>query len=135
MKTKLTMKIALVAFFAMGLMLTAPTAVMAQTEKAHQEVDQMPEYQGGMEGMIDYLSKNIKYPKSAKKDGIEGMVVIKFHVEKDGTVSNAEVVKGVHPDCDKEALRVVSGMDSWSPGVKDGKTVVTEMNLPIKFAL
>lgn len=104
-------------------------------EQVYKEVDKMPEYPGGMEAMISFLVKNIKYPEQAKKDSVTGKVIVNFIVERDGRVTNAKVVKGIGSGCDEEAIRVVSLMPAWKPGELHGKTVRVIVNLPIKFAL
>jgi TonB family protein len=97
-------------------------------------VQQMPVFQGNMN---EYLSKNIKYPKKEQKKGIMGTVYINFIVEKDGTVSNAKVLRGVEggPGLEEEALRVISHMPKWTPGIQNGLTVRVSYNIPIRFVL
>ncbi len=85
--------------------------------------------------MFDFILKNLKYPETAKEDGVEGMVVVKFKVATDGAIQEAEVIKGIGSSCDEEALRVVNLMPNWVAGVKGGKAVNVEMKLPFKFAL
>jgi TonB family protein len=99
------------------------------------EVEKMPEYQGGMEALSNYLSTNIQYPETAKNNKIEGKVIISFMVEATGKVSKCVVKESAHADLDNEALRVVSSMPDWIPGEKDGKKVGVEMTLPIVFKL
>jgi len=97
--------------------------------------DQMPEFPGGTAALIEYLSQNIKYPESAKEKNISGKVFIKFVIDITGKVTQAEVIRGVHPDLDNEALRVVSAMPNWQPGMHEGKLVNVFFNLPINFKL
>lgn len=94
-----------------------------------------PHYAGGMEGMARYLTKAIKYPPAAKRMGIEGTVFVSFIVRPDGSVSDVELVKGFHPDCDAEALRVIGKMPGWTAGMHGGISVPVKMVLPIKFTL
>jgi TonB family protein len=98
-------------------------------------VEEMPEYPGGMKAMYAYLGENIKYPQEAKNKGISGTVFITYVVEKDGSVSNVKVLRGVKEDLDKEAIRVVSMMPKWKPGKQKGIPVRVQYNLPIKFSL
>jgi TonB family protein len=98
-------------------------------------VEQMPVFPGGDEGRIKYLVENIKYPEAARKAGIEGTVFVTFVVEKDGSVSNARILRGIGGGCDEEALRVVSAMPTWKPGVQRGKPVRVQFNVPLKFNL
>ena len=95
----------------------------------------MPEFTGGMEAMMKYLSGNIKYPEEAKDKGVSGRVFISFVIEKDGSVSSAKVMKGIGGGCDEEALRVVNAMPSWKPGLQKGKPVRVSYMLPINFKL
>ena len=83
----------------------------------------------------EYLAKNIKYPPKAEKKGIEGKVMINFIVEKDGSISNAKVVRHIHPLLDKEAERVIKAMPKWSPGKQEGKPVRVKFNIPVAFRL
>ena len=100
-----------------------------------QIVDEMPQFQGGDQAMFTYLSENIKYPEEAKDKGIAGRVFISFVVEKDGSVSDVEVKRGIGGGCDNEAVRVVKAMPKWKPGKKDGKPVRVSYMLPIVFKL
>ncbi len=98
-------------------------------------VDEMPQFNGGEEGLKKYLIENIKYPNEAKKTGVEGVVYVSFYVDTDGKVKNGMVMKGVNLLLDQEALRVVNAMPVWTPGKQDGKTVKVQYNLPIRFSL
>lgn len=98
-------------------------------------VEVMPQFPGGEEGRIKYLKENVNYPEAARKQGIEGTVFVTFVVEKDGSVTNARVLRGIGGGCDEEALRVVSAMPNWKPGMQRGKPVRVQFNVPIKFNL
>ena len=98
-------------------------------------VEQMPSYPGGPADLLKFLAANINYPKAAKDAGIEGMVVIQYVIEKDGSISNAKIVKGLGSGCDEEALRVVNAMPNWTPGKQRGQVVPVQFNLPIRFKL
>ena len=99
-------------------------------------VEQMPEFpNGGMAGLMQYLSKNIKYPTIAQENGTQGRVTVQFVVNRDGTISNPEVVRGVDPYLDKEAIRVISSMPKWTPGVQNGKKVRVKYTVPVSFRL
>ena len=98
-------------------------------------VEQMPEFPGGETAMYKYLAENIKYPASAKEDGIEGTVYVKFLVNSKGKISNVEVVRGIGGGCDEEAVRVVKKMPVWNPGMQQGKPVDVNYTLPVKFQL
>ncbi len=91
----------------------------------------MPTFKGGNEALKIYLSQNLHYPKPASKSGT---VYVGFTVEKDGTITNVVVLKGVEPILDNEALRVIRMMPAWIPAQENGKPIVSKYNLPIKFA-
>ena len=93
----------------------------------------MPEYPGGPNEMMRYIQENIKYPQSAKDNKIEGRVFVTFVVEKDGSISNAAVMRGIDKECDAEALRVVSSMPKWNPGQHKGEVVRTQFTIPIYY--
>jgi len=98
-------------------------------------VEQMPEYPGGSMAMFEYLSKNIHYPKDAEEQQLQGRVIATFVVMKDGSISNAKVVKSVSPSLDEEALRCINGMPNWTPGRQNGKAVNVKYTIPISFRL
>jgi protein TonB len=95
----------------------------------------MPEFPGGQAALMKWLSNNIRYPQIALDNGISGRVVVKFVVEKDGSVGNVQVVKGVDKDLDKEAMRVVRAMPKWQPGKNNGQAVRCYYNLPVTFKI
>ena len=84
---------------------------------------------------MQYLAENVKYPASARQKKITGRVIIQFVVEKDGSITEAKVMKSVAPELDAEALRIVNSMPKWNPGIKDGKPVRVRFKLPISFKL
>ena len=94
-----------------------------------------PMYPGGDAAMMKYLQKNIKYPIQAKEQGIKGTVFMRFVVEKDGSVTDVEVAKGVNPLLDAEAKRVVASMPKWAAGKQNGTNVAVQYTLPVKFDL
>lgn len=104
-------------------------------EEIFQVVEEMPSFPGGMGELMKYLGSNIKYPPVAQENGIQGRVIIQFVVEKDGSVANPQVVKGVDPSLDKEALRVVKAMPKWNPGKQRGKAVRVKYTVPVTFRL
>jgi TonB family protein len=98
-------------------------------------VEQMPEFPGEEKAWYRFLEENIHYPDSARLAGIQGNVYVTFVVNKDGSVSDARVLRGIGGGCDEEALRVVKSMPNWIPGKQRGKPVCVQYNLPIKFSL
>ena len=103
--------------------------------KAQQKLDKMPSFRGGEVAMVSFIRRNLKYPKEAQKKYIEGRVVIRFIVSEDGKIEDPEVVSGIDPECDAEALRVIGLMPRWNPGIFAGKPVAIYFNLPIQFRL
>ncbi len=115
---------------------TPADAIEQATEKVYKDgVEVMPEYIGGTQAMFQYITHNIEYPKSAKDDNITGKVFVGFVVDSKGKVGQVEVLKGVRDDLDSEAIRVISEMSDWTPGMQDGKHVNVHMVLPISFQL
>ena len=104
-------------------------------DRVYDVVDQMPQFPGGFEKLKEFIEKNRRYPKSLQDCGIEGRVVVTFVVEKTGKISRAEVVRGVDPTLDKEALRVVRKMPQWIPGRIYGKNVDVKYTMPVDFRL
>ena len=114
----------------------AQKTVVSQTDqKVFDTVEQMPEYPGGMQAMIEFLQTNMKYPDDAAKQKVEGRVMVQFVVETDGSVSDVHVAKQVFPSLDAEAIRVVQAMPKWTPGKEKGKVVRVKYNLPIVFRM
>ena len=98
-------------------------------------VEKMPEFPGGVQELLGFLSKTIKYPAEAEKAGTQGRVIATFVVRKDGSISDARVVKSVDPLLDAEALRVINAMPAWIPGTQNGKPVNVKYTVPISFRL
>ena len=99
------------------------------------KVDEAPQFPGGMAGMMQYLSSNIRYPEDAREAGTQGRVIVSFIVEKDGSISNAKVAKSTYSSLDEEALRVVSAMPKWTPGKQNGEAVRVKYSVPVSFRL
>lgn len=97
--------------------------------------EQMPEFEGGTEAMMNYLAKNINYPNIARENGIEGRVVLQFVVGIDGKISQIEVLKKLGWGMEEEAIRVVKSMPPWRPGKQNGKPVYVKFTLPVVFKL
>lgn len=112
-----------------------PLRLPAPTNNAPVHVDQQPEFPGGQEALMKYLGTEIKYPAAAKKEKVEGTVYIGFTVMADGSIAQVAVKRGVHTDLDAEAVRVISGMPKWKPGMAHGKAVDVQLTLPIAFKL
>ena len=104
-------------------------------EVIFQVVEEMPEFPGGMQKAMEFLGKNIKYPTAAQQAKIEGRVIVQFVVGRDGSISDVHTLRGVCPDLDAEAIRVVSLMPKWKPGKQRGKAVAVKFTMPIMFRL
>lgn len=98
-------------------------------------VQKMPEFVGGMDALMNYLSTNIQYPAEAQQKGIHGTVIISFIVEKDGSLSDVQVVRSVDQSLDNEAVKVIKKMPKWIPGQQNGKNVRVKFTLPVEFKL
>ena len=101
--------------------------------KAYDMVDEMPQFPGGPSALFEFLSKNIQYPKEAEDANLQGRVIVSFVVEKDGSVSNAKVVRPIDPLLDAEALRVVNSMPKWIPGKQNGEAFRVKYTIPVTF--
>ena len=98
-------------------------------------VDEMPQFQGGDSALVDYITHNVHYPQAEKAQGIQGKVFVGFIVEKDGSISNVEVKRGIGEECDAEAVRVVENMPKWIPGKQNGEPVRVSFMLPINYKI
>ncbi|MCF8367691.1 MAG: M56 family metallopeptidase [Bacteroidales bacterium] len=148
---KMLLVIPLAIVFALVFSITITESVVAQAENASEKVtkikkpqkegdvftvvEKMPRFPGGEEARIKFMTSNIKYPEDARKLGETGTVFITFIVEKDGSISEAKVLRGFYKSCDEEALRVINAMPRWEPGMDKGKPVRTQFNMPISFVL
>ena len=106
-----------------------------EEEQIFAVVEAMPEYPGGEIARMRYLADNIKYPTMARESGIQGRVYVTFVVERDGSVTDVRVLRGIGGGCDEEAIRVVSNMPKWVPGRQRNKPVRVQFNLPVRFTL
>ncbi|MDE7419000.1 MAG: M56 family metallopeptidase [Muribaculaceae bacterium] len=114
---------------------SAEAPAPAKDKTIYVAVEENAEYPGGMDGLFKFMQNNIRYPEAAMKNNVQGRVIVKFVVDADGTVSDAEVVKGVDEDLNKEALRVVNAMPKWTPAKVGGKAVASYFTMPVNFRL
>ncbi|ULB33062.1 MULTISPECIES: energy transducer TonB [Proteiniphilum] len=105
------------------------------TEEIFVVVENQPEFPGGNAAMMKFLSDNIKYPVIAQENGIQGRVICNFVVERDGSITDVQVVRGVDPSLDREAVRVIQSMPRWTPGKQRGQAVRVRFTLPVVFRL
>ena len=113
----------------------ADTIVKEDAKGVFDVVEQMPQFPGGASELMRYLSMNIKYPEEAHQAGVMGRVIVTFVVEKDGSISEPTVIRSIHSSLDAEALRVVSAMPKWEPGMQNGEPVRVKYTVPITFSL
>lgn len=124
----------------LALLLMVNTNAMAQNKKAAndkvlEKAEVMPEFPGGEQAMMKFVSENVQYPEEAKEKEISGRVLVGFIVEKDGSVNEVKIVRGIGGGCDEEAVRVVKAMPKWKPGKQDGKTVRVSYTMPFFFKM
>ncbi|MDP4276740.1 MAG: TonB family protein [Bacteroidota bacterium] len=104
-------------------------------EKPLNSVEQMPQFPGGEEELLKFISGNLRYPSVAQEVGIEGRVIVRFVVSKNGDVEDVQVIRSLDPACDKEAIRVVKMMPKWIPGRQNGRNVPVYYTIPIVYRL
>ena len=112
-----------------------PPSIPVIDNTVYEIVEQMPEFPGGMQLLYDYLGKTIKYPEISKENNSQGKAYVRFTIEKDGSISSVEVIKGVDRFIDKEAMKVVESMPNWTPGKQLNKPVRVSFVLPLDFKL
>lgn len=104
-------------------------------EQVFAVVEKMPEYPGGQYALSTFIAKTMNYPKIAQESGIQGRVVCSFIINKDGTISETQVISGIDPSLDQEALRIIRAMPKWIPGTQKGKAVRVKFTVPVTFSL
>ncbi len=125
----------LVTFLMAASYATAQEEDNNDAEDAVYTPEKRPEFPGGTDALFKFLSNNLKYPSDAKKEGIQGRVICQFVVNKDGSISDIQVLRSVYPSLDLEAVRVISIMPKWEPGVQNGEKKRCKFKLPIVFKL
>jgi TonB family protein len=101
----------------------------------YSRVEQPAEFPGGIENLYKYLAKNLQYPKAARENKVQGKVFITFIIEKDGSLTDFKVLRGIGSGCDEEAIRAMKGSPKWKPAAQDGKQVRQQYTIPISFTL
>jgi TonB family protein len=120
--------------FSLGLNLSA--SAQSQDKKVYVQVEQMPQFADGDQGLLKFLGQNIQYPKDAKEKSIEGVSVLSFVVNEDGSLSDIQIVRSLSSSIDSEAMRVIKLTNGkWKSGKMHGKDVPVKLTLPIRFAL
>jgi TonB family protein len=111
------------------------TITIATTDEIFVVVEKQPQFPGGDAAMMQWLNENIRYPVIAQENGIQGRVITSFVIEKDGSISDVQIVRGIDPSLDAEAIRVISSMPKWQPGTQRGQAVRVRFTLPLVFRL
>ena len=114
---------------------SAPSGARIERQGTMLAIETPPTYPGGQKAMVAFIQKNLKYPSACKEQNIEGKVYVQFTVKKDGSLSDIAVVRGAHTLLDAEAVRVVTAMPKWNPGVQRDKNINTRMTVPFAFKL
>jgi len=114
---------------------TRPAMDQADKNGIFMVVDKMPEYPGGINELLLYISHHVKYPVDAQEKRIQGKIIVRFVVTKSGKIDNAEVIRGLYPAIDKEGLRVINSLPDWIPGEQKGEKVPVWYTIPITFKL
>ena len=114
---------------------TSTSSTSSADNTIHDTAEQMPSYPGGSGGLMSFISSHLKYPLVAEENGIQGRVIVSFVVEKDGSISNVKISKGVDPSLDREAMRVINSMPRWTPGKIKGQPVRVKYTVPVNFRL
>jgi protein TonB len=134
-KRLLVLPIAILALTLLSLNASGQKTETGMTDGAYQKVDVMPVFPGGDVGLLKLIADSTRYPKDAKEKGIQGKVIVRFMVKKDGTVSEVSVLQGVSPSLDTESIRVVKTLPKFTPGELNGKKVPVWYMIPITFKL
>lgn len=112
------------------------TTPISRTEgKVYEKVENMPEFPGGVQGLMQYISSNLKYPAAAQKAGVQGKVIVSMIVDKEGNITDPKIIKGITPLLDAEAIRIISDMPQWKPGTDKGEKVNVQYTIPLVFKL
>jgi len=98
-------------------------------------IDQMPEFPGGIDKLLQFINDNMKYPSKAQMEGIQGRVIVQFIVDEDGYIMEPNIVRNVEPSLDNEALRLIKMLPQWKPGTLKGKAVKVKYTVPVAFKL
>jgi TonB family protein len=114
---------------------TLPPDEVLVDQPVFRVIDQMPEFPGGMDKLLQFINDNIQYPAEARKKGIQGRVTVQFIVDEDGHITEPNIVRSVDPFLDKEALRIIKTLPQWKPGTLKGKAVKVKYTVPVTFRL
>lgn len=135
MKTLIYLIILFVCLNSNTLYAQNPIVEADSTEEVLIEAEQMPSFIGGEDSLYSFLRQRLVYPQLAKENGIEGKVIVRFIVEKNGKLTNIEILRKMGWGCDEEAIRILKLSPNWIPGKMNGKAVRVIYTLPITFRL
>ncbi|MBO5922089.1 MAG: energy transducer TonB [Bacteroidaceae bacterium] len=126
-------KLFLIVFFMAFVSVNAYSQSKEQDDAVYSIVSEQPSFPGGMQEMMKFISENRKYPAEAKAKDIHGKVIVAFVVERDGSLSDVKIRRGIGYGCDEEAIRLIKSMPKWTPGKQNGKAVRVSFMLPVTF--
>lgn len=126
-------KLFLIVFFMAFVSVNAYSQSKEQDDAVYSIVSEQPSFPGGMQEMMKFISENRKYPAEAKAKEIHGKVIVAFVVERDGSLSDVKIRRGIGYGCDEEAIRLIKSMPKWTPGKQNGKAVRVSFMLPVTF--
>ncbi len=126
-------KLFLIVFFMAFVSVNAYSQSKEQDDAVYSMVSEQPSFPGGMQEMMKFISENRKYPAEAKAKDVHGKVIVAFVVERDGSLSDVKIRRGIGYGCDEESIRVIKSMPKWTPGKQNGKAVRVSMMLPVSF--
>ena len=126
-------KLFLIMFFMAFVSVNAYSQSDDSDNSVYSMVDERAQFPGGQNEMLKYLQENLQYPEAAKANNVHGRVIVKFIVERDGSLSDIKVMKGIGSGCDEEAIRLIQSMPKWKPGKNKGKEVRVSMMVPVNF--
>lgn len=134
-KVMLVVPIIILALALFPLNVSGQKTETGMKDGAYQKVDVMPVFPGGDVALLKYIGDSTRYPKDAKEKGIQGKVIARFVVKKDGSISDVSILKGVNPSLDNEAMRVIKTLPKFTPGKLNGKKVPVWFMIPITYSL
>ncbi|MBR5781508.1 MAG: energy transducer TonB [Bacteroidales bacterium] len=126
-------KLFLIMFFMAFVSVNAYSQSDDSDNEVYSMVDERAQFPGGQNEMLKYLQENLQYPEAAKANNVHGRVIVKFIVERDGSLSDIKVMKGIGSGCNEEAIRLIQSMPKWKPGKNKGKEVRVSMMVPVNF--
>ena len=109
--------------------------VAKENAEVYDMVEQAPQFPGGPQALMKWIGENVRYPVAAQEAVVQGRVICQFVIQADGTVGETKILRGVSPELDAEALRIVKAMPAWTPGMQDGQAVNVRYTLPVTFRL